>query len=209
MTSSHSPEELARLSTFVHNLLGWAYLPLNLALLVENLRGVSPGWRRYLWPGLSALFGVGLAVWIIFFQIYDHHVPPFSDPVQNQHQALGWVAGLGALVEMVRRSGRLRWAEAVWPISLVGIGLIFLVHEQHTLSAQLAHRAIAGTLALAGFAYLAPALAREEGRIMRVLGTLLLFAAAVQLIVYVEDPSAHGAPSAPEQGASPHEHQGH
>lgn len=203
MTDPPSPEELARLSTIVHNLMGWAYLPLNLVLLMESLRGVSPSWRRYLWPALSAVFGVGLAIWIFYYQV-SHHVPPFSDPLQNQHQAIGWVVAIGALVELVRRSGRLTptiaaWAEAVWPASLVGVGVIFLAHEQRSLGTLLAHLALAGTLVLAGFAYLAPVLAREGGRVARVFGTLLLFAAAVQLVVYEEEVGAHGAPPMLEQ----------
>lgn len=102
-------------------------MPPTLALFIEILRGVAQSWRRYLWPGLAARMGLGPAAWVFFHQIFTHHVPPFSDPLQNQHQSIGWIAGLGGIVELARRSGLLYavWAGAAWPVSLVGIGVTF------------------------------------------------------------------------------------
>lgn len=195
MKNAHSPEELAALSTTVHNVIGWVLLALAIALVVEIARGVTAGKLRFLWPGLGAAVGIGLAGFVFFHQWLFHGVGPFSDPVQNQHQAIGWLAGLGSLVEVFRRAGRIASPRAAvaWPFAIVGIGLVFLAHEQGTAEALLVHWALAATLILAGLAQAAPALVGDESRPLRAFGAMLLAGAALQLVVYAEEPGAHGA----------------
>lgn len=194
MKNAHSPEELAALSTLVHNVIGWVFLALAVGFLVEVVRGTSSGRARFAWPGLGAFIGIGLAVFVFFHQTQFHDVGPFDDPVQNQHQAIGWLAGIGSVIELLRRAGKVsgRWAASAWPMALVGIGVAFLVHEQGTTEALLVHWALAGTLIFAGLTQLAPVLVLEESRALRALGGLLLVGAAAQLIVYAESPGAHG-----------------
>ncbi len=194
MESSHSAAELARLSSLVHNIVGWLLLALAVVQLRETLTTLAERPVRLIWPGLGAFIGVGLALWVFFHQILTHGVGPFDDPVQNQHQAIGWLVGLGAGVELLRRKGRLRgWlASAAWGSGLVGVGVLFLVHEQHEVEALLVHWALAATLILAGLCDLSVALTGGSTRAIRVLGILILGAASVQLIVYEERTGAHG-----------------
>lgn len=203
MKNEHTPEELAALSTLVHNVLGWLMLALAITLVVEIARGVPTGRWRFAWPALGAFVGLGLSVFVFVHQRWYHDVSPLADPVQNQHQAIGLLAGAGALVELwSRRAGGVPGRiAAAWPLSLVGIGVVFLLHEQGTAEALLVHWALAGTLILSGFALAAPALVGEASRSLRMLGALLLTAAAMQLVVYEESPGAHGAHEAAAHGS--------
>lgn len=204
MANPHSPEELAALSTLIHNLLGWLLLALAVVVGLEQRRGVPTGRSRFVWPALGMLIGFGLTIYVVAHQVFTHQLSPFADPIQLQHELIGLVAGLGATLELVRRTGRLRallW-EAAWPISLVGIGVIFLAHEQGTTQALLVHWFLAASLIFAGLAPLATVLAGEPTRALRLLGALLLACASLQLIVYREHPGAHqhaGHDGSPQQ----------
>lgn len=206
MEPSHSAAELAFLSSLVHNVMGWLVLALALMQLREALAALAERPARLPWPGAGALIGVGLAIWVFFHQILTHGVGPFDDPVQNQHQAIGWIVGLGATVELLRRKGWFRgWiASSAWGASLVLVGVMFLIHEQHAVEALLVHWALAATLILAGLCEIASALTGGSTREIRVLGILILGGAAVQLVVYEEDPGAHGELPAPEADAHGH-----
>lgn len=215
MKNAHSAEDLAAVSTLVHNLIGWVFLALAIAFLIEVARGLSVGRSRFVWPGLGAAIGIGLAVWVFAHQVLTHGMGPFADPLQNQHQLIGWLAGLGSLVELLRRGGKLSglWAAGAWPTALVGIGVAFLIHEQGTTEALLVHWALAATLILAGMAQLAPLIVGEESRALRAFGGLLLLGASAQLIVYAESPGAHGGHEKPAETPAainePAAHEGH
>jgi hypothetical protein len=203
MTDPHSPEELARLSTLVHNAIGAALFALAVILIAELLRGSPASRARFAWPGLGMLIGFGLAIWVFFHQIFDHGLGPFDDPVQNQHQAIGWMAGLGSAAELFRRAGGPEWLKVGFPLGIVGVGIAFLAHEQHAIEALVVHWALAGTLVLSGLATLSALVSGEEARAMRLFGAATLLAAAVQLVVYREDPGAH----APTESAPHATHQ--
>lgn len=194
MEPSHSSTELARLSSLVHNVLGWLLLALALLQLREALTPLGGRLARLLWPGAGALIGFGLAVWVFSHQILTHGVGPFDDPLQNQHQAIGGIVAFGATGEMLRREDRIGgwFAPIVWGTSLVLVGVVFLLHEQHAIEALLIHWALAATLILAGLCDVAAALTGGTTRAIRVLGILILGGAAVQLVVYQERPDAHG-----------------
>jgi hypothetical protein len=189
----HTAEELAELSTFIHNLAGWLLFALGAAMLVEAIRGPARGRWRHAWPVLGAVIGFGLLAYIVQHMALHHRVSPLSDPMQLQHQLIGLLVGAGATVEILGRRGTIgTWSQAVWPASLVAVGVVFLLHEQATEMALLVHWALAAAIVLGGLALLAVALSREEARSLRVFGVLLLLAASVQLIVFQEEPGSHG-----------------
>lgn len=202
----HSPEELARLSTLVHNVLGWLLVILSVVLVVEIRRGVPQGGARFVWPALGATIGFGLAIWVFFHQIVSHGLGPYDDPLQNQHQAIGWLAGIGSALELARRVGASERLAFGFPLAIVGVGVAFLVHEQHDLKALVVHWALAGTLVASGCAWTAALLSGEDSRAMRLFAAFLLLASAGQLAAYREAPGAHGpAPSAaPAAGHDAH-----
>lgn len=202
MANPHSPEDLASISTFIHNLIGWVLLVLAAVNVREQRRGLGAGRARFVWPVLGMVIGFGLLSYIVLHQTLTHRVSPFADPVQLQHELIGLVGGVGATIELVRRSGRFRapqW-EAAWPLALAGIGVIFVAHEQGNVEALVVHWFLAAALSLAGLAQVAAVLSGEPARALRVFGTLLLFCAALQLVAYKEKPGAHNHPG---QGAAP------
>ncbi len=90
-------------------------------------------------------------------------------------------------------------AVPIGSLALVAIGVIFVAHEQGTERALLVHWALAATLILAGLAQAAGQIAGERG--LRMFAAMVLAAAAVQLVVYVEQPGAHGAHEAATHAA--------
>lgn len=208
MANPHSPDELAAISTFIHNLIGWVLLLLALANVVEQRRGLSAGRSRFVWPVLGTIIGFGLLGYIVLHQVLTHRISPFADPVQLQHELIGLVAGIGATVEVLRRSGRMRGAiwEAGWPLALVAIGVIFVAHEQGSVEGLVLHWFLAGALILSGLAQIAAVLSGEPTRAMRLFGVLLLLCAALQLVAYKEKPGAHNHPSnRAAHSAGPHD----
>jgi hypothetical protein len=191
--TAHSAEDLARLSTLVHNLLGIVLLALAAVLVAELLRGVPEGRARFAWPAIGAVLGFGLATWVFFHQIFSHGLGPFDDPAQNQHQAIGLLAGLGSAGEIARRAGGPDALKVGFPLGLVGVGVAFVAHEQHALEALIVHWALAATLITSGLATLSAVISGEEARAMRLFGAFALIAAAAQLVVYEEEPGAHGS----------------
>lgn len=200
---THSPEELARLSTLAHNLFGGLTFVLALRLAWEALRGVPTGWTRLLAPGLGTLLGYGLTVWVFFHQIVSHHLPPFADPRQNEHQLIGLFAGTGAIVQLLGRLGRLgAWAEAGFPVGLIATAGAFAAHEQGTVEILVVHGFLAESLLLSGIAGLC-ALSAGDARPWRLAAALLLLSSAVQLLSYEEAPGAHGGHGSREETHQP------
>ena len=199
MANPHTAEELAQLSTLVHKIAGVLLLVIAGGIIVETMRGMATGRWRYAWPALGVFVGLGLTAWVVLHMIFTHRVSPFAVPAQVQHQVIGLFAGVGSLVELVRRKkgrdGR-AW-RAAFPIGLIGVGVAFVVHEQGTTEALLVHWALAGTVIFAGMALLAAALSGEAAKAVTLLGALLLAGAAAQLVAYRESPGAHGEHGAP------------
>ncbi len=211
MANPHTAEELAQLSTLIHNLAGWLFGALAIVMLIETLRGVPRTRMRYLWPALGAVIGWGLTIYVFLHMTLTHRVSPFAVPAQVQHQLIGLAVGLGALAELLRRrrlSENRAWRGA-FPLTTIVVGVIFLAHEQGTTDALLVHWALAGTLILAGMALLAPILAGEEAKSLRIFAALVLLGAAAQLILFKEEPGAHGGHAAPPASAMPPPPGGH
>ena len=206
MANPHTPEELAWLSTLVHNLAGWLLILLSAAMLVETMRGVPKGRLRYAWPGLGMVIGLGLTVYVFLHMRLHHEVSPFAVPAQVQHQLIGLCLGLGATAEFLRRRWRSehRLWKAAWPLGIIGVGVAFLVHEQGTFRALAVHWALAGTLLLGGLALLAVVLSGEEAKTMRILAVLVLAGAAAQLVMFREEPGAHGGHGMPPMPGMEH-----
>jgi hypothetical protein len=215
MAHPHSPEELAELSTLIHNFAGWLFAVLAIVMLIEMLRGVPRGRARYVWPGIGAFIGVGLATYVFLHMSLYHRVSPFAVAAQVQHQLIGLAVGAGSVAELLRRwrrSEHRAWRSA-FPLAVVAVGVIFLAHEQGTFDALIVHWALAGTLILAGLALLAPELAGDAAASLRAFAVLVLLGGAAQLVFFEEAPGAHGdhAGGATTQPTSPmrDDHGGH
>ena len=215
MANPHTPEELAALSTLVHNIAGWMFAVLAIVLLIELLRRTPRGRGRYLWPAIGMTIGFGLTAFVFFHQWLYHRISPFAVPVQVQHQLIGLAVGLGGLAELLRRrrNSESRLWRAAFPLAVVAVGIIFLAHEQGTFDALIVHWALAGTLIIAGLALMAPELAKEPALSMRVFAVLILLGGAAQLILFREEPGAHGshgaAPPAMAPMTAPADHVAH
>lgn len=195
IANPHSPVELANLSMLVHYVMGWLLLFISLIQLFEAVWGFRTQGRRYLWPVLGILTGFGFMLYIFLHMLFYHQTSPFILAVQNQHQLIGVLVGTGATIELLSRIDKLKGKLPLlaWPIAVIGVAIILLMHPQSSLELLIIHVALSASLILSGLSQIAFTLSKEEGQSMRILGILLLAAAAIQLVLYQEKPSAHAA----------------
>ena len=192
--TSHSPQEMRRLSDLGHRVEG-VLLALVGLLTILGDAGIA-GWAATAWPILLLVAGVALL--ILIYPLY----PPsdwsliWRDPQQRQHTIMAAAVALAGTAELLRARGAL-WGY-VWPGALLLIGALFLIHTQHgqgsaVVRAVLLHRVLGGTIFAAGLFRLAEVI---TGRgTFALLWPLLLLAAAAQLLIYREPAGAFEAES--------------
>jgi hypothetical protein len=192
----------AAYSTFAHRLVGVILFAVSVAAGSEALGVISGVWR-YLWPVLLVIAGVFIPSFILW-ATHRYHVPfarLWADSQQRQHFALSTFIFIGGLAELIRLRGLLpSLAGLVLPVMLGLIGYLFISHTQHgtaeaVAKATLAHRLLGGTLILAGLARGVAVATGIHSGVVGLSWTLLLLAAAIQLVLYREPEGAYSANS--------------
>lgn len=202
---AHAGQHVA-LSNLAHRVVGVLLAAVSIAAVLGVVGVLGGGWR-YLWPAL--LIAVGLFVpSFVLWAAREHQVPPavvLTDPQQRQHFLLSALLLLGGLGEALGRGGVLPGVMGLlWPAVLIVIGYLFTVHTQHGTTpavqrAVRAHRWLGGTLLLSGAARLIEIVQGGKDGAGSLVWIILLFAAAVQFMIYHE----------PEGAYTPAERHGH
>ena len=195
--TSHSPQEMRRLSDLGHRVEG-VLLALVGLLAALGDAGIA-GWAPTAWPILLLVAGVALLI-----LIYPLHPPSdwpliWRDPQQRQHTIMAAAVALAGTAELLRAgsTGSALWGY-IWPGALLLIGALFLIHTQHgqgttVARAVLLHRVLGGTIVPAGLLRLVEVI--TGAGIFALLWPLLLLAAAAQLLIYREPAGAFEAES--------------
>lgn len=198
MIPYHTPAELRQFSNLGHLVEGILLGAVALFALAQAFGHLRTGRARYLFPGLLVTAGLFLPAMLLVHPtlkiMWAHARITLADLQQKQHFAMALLL-LGSGIAEVFAVRRRRGLRAVWPIALMVIGVLFLVHPQHGTDeamrvAGLIHRWL-GLLCIASGATLLLGLRREKYRWPRIVAPVLLLIAAALLIVYREPPGAY------------------
>lgn len=195
----------------IHKLSAGILLAIVGPLLAAEAGVLRGAWTKYI-LGTGALL---MGAFLVLDPIVFHGGSFGAEGVQ--HQIQGAVAAAVGVVELARGSGRLQargWG-LLLPIGLVAVGVMFAAHTQHStasMRAQLAlHRILGVTVVLMAIVRAVDVLGWAKSNWARIGWLLLGLGIALQLFLYAEDPSGHGAmpmPHDPIPAASP-PHQAH
>lgn len=145
-------------SEFNHRVAGLFMMVIGAAELSQALRFSSPFWARLLLPGVLGLTGIFLLIWS------DHEAWPVGslslaqtlfggDHEILQHKTYGLCALVTALIEILRRSGRVRhpaWMVPLPAFAILGGWMLFdHSHGTHPAAENISlHHAVMGTMAI-------------------------------------------------------------
>jgi len=188
--TSHTPEEMRRLSNLGHIVEGALFAIVGLLALLSKLDAFT--WPSSAWPLLVLISGI-----LLLLLLYPRH--PFSDwPLiwrdaqQRQHTIIAFAIAIAGVAELLRSA--LPALSYVWPAAIILTGGLFLFHAQHGTSEAAAkavwqHRALGTTLIVAGLLNLFEI--ATGVRFAAILWPIALLIAAVQLLLYREPAGAY------------------
>jgi hypothetical protein len=199
----HSAEEMRQISNLAHVLEG-AVLGIAAAIAFLQARSPAPsGSRRYAWQALIATAGLVLLGYLL---VPYHGVSlareqweyVWTDPQQRQHLAMALLLMVGGGCELLTATGvvtQRAWRFG-WPLGLVGIGALFVIHQQHGTTdavarAEMIHRVLGATLVITGLLAAAAARSSPSRPTWARLWPLTLLVVALLLVIYREPEGAH------------------
>lgn len=203
MSPFHSPSELRDLSTLTHWVFGYVLL-LATILAALQVTGVVKSRRfAYAWPALVVAAGGIVVPYLLVHHGLDNVGRTWrymrADPQQTQHLVMGVLLIAAGVTEVIRtaRSSAPRWVDFGWPVVLVVIGYMFLVHPQHGMpeamrAAARFHRVLGTSLVFAGLLR-GFGVFRESMRLVTAAWLVPLLVASLLLVTYREPPGAYEA----------------
>lgn len=205
MNPFHTPAELRDLSNLGHIVEGVLLAAVAVLALAQAFGHLQKGRARYLWPGLLMMAGLFLPALIFTHPTLEimlaHASAILSDRQQQQHLAIAvllFSSGIAEALAIRRSAPTLR---AVWPITLVATGVLFLLHPQHgtgdaVLMATRIHRWLGVACIASGVIRAIELRFNARARWARATWPLLLLLAATLLAIYREPPGAFEPPTA-------------
>lgn len=205
MTTYHTAAELRHLSNVGHVVEGLLLAGVAMLALAQAFGHLQTGRARYLWPALLLAAGLFLPALIFThptLAIMRAHLSVIvGDPQQRQHLFMAAVllcSGIAEVVAIHRDKPALRM---VWPIALVAIGVLFLLHPQHGTGdavrlATTIHQWVGSISIASGIIRAIDLRFAARARWSRVTWPILLLVAAILLAIYREPPGAYEPPIA-------------
>ncbi len=197
-----------------HWMAGVVMIVVAVSLLLHELGIVASKRVPLVLPIAIILFGLQA---IFDVQLHGSAVPKDYAAETRQHTLQGAITLAVGIVELLRRLGRLRhrlWT-FVFPVAIVPVAVVFLMHAQHASAAPMLalfvqHRTFGVILLFmaAAFALAETRLPRAEA--FRIVFSVLLALLGVQWVVYTEGGGSHAGTSSPAAtDPPPASHGGH
>jgi hypothetical protein len=204
----HTAAEMQLYSNFAHSVEGLIVLAAGVLALVQAQRGLR---QRHVWPVLVLVAGgflgtVLLLPWHGPAMADDQWAFVFNDPQQRQHLLIALLLVLGGSGELARRRYPAGWLRGILPLVLLGLGAVFLLHQQHGDSAAVAravlvHQCLGAVFAMAGLASLISEF-KPAARWAAMTWPLALILAGLLLFTYREPSGAYHPPATYEPHGS-------
>lgn len=135
MIPYHTPAELRQFSNLGHVVEGILIGAVALVALAQAFGYFRTGRARYVLPGLLIAGGLFLPAMLLvhptFEVMWAHAKIALADLQQRQHFAMALLLLGSGVAETFTIQRRRPWFPVVWPIALMMIGTLFLVHPQH------------------------------------------------------------------------------
>jgi len=188
---SHTAEEMRRLSNLGHVVEGVLLAAVGVLALLSNT-GVA-AWGATVWRLLALLAGVALL--LILYP--PHPVSEWGliwrDPQQRQHTLIAILVLIAGIAEIVGANAGVPILGYIWPIALMIIGTLFMIHTQHghgeaVHQAVFRHRLLGMTMIVAGLLRLLEIILPSN--VLAILWPVALLIAAFQLLIYREPAGA-------------------
>lgn len=132
LSALHTPEEMQKLSHIGHWVEGGLLATVAVIALLEAL-----GFLRVqlIWQSVILVAGI----FLIFFLLLHHGFDKLKlvwnliskDAQQRQHLLMAFLLCVAGLSEIISKKYNVYILSYVWPVSLLIIGIMFLIHEQH------------------------------------------------------------------------------
>lgn len=208
MIPYHTPAELRRFSNIGHVVEGILLGAVALVVFAQAFGYFRARRARYILPGILVVAGLFLPAMILVHPtleiMWAHARVTLADLQQKQHLAMAALLLGSGIAEAYAIRYRQPWLRTVWPVALMVIGILFLIHPQHGAGeavrvAGMIHRWL-GFLCIASGAAFLLEIRLAKQRWTRIVGSVLLLLVAVLLAVYREPPGAlehsdvHAAP---------------
>lgn len=193
----HSVEEMQQLSNLGHWIEGGLFAIIAIIALLQAYGVIK---TPLLWQSIILIAGLFLIGFLIFHHGFNKLPLVWSllikDPQQRQHlliAALLSVAGLALIAGKMRDISFLNYS---WPLALLIIGIMFLVHEQHGTNeavqwAQKIHRYLGIILIAVAVFNVFSILFSHQYRWLSYVWPILLAITAIFLLLYREPKGAY------------------
>lgn len=172
-----------------HHIAGVAVIGLAVISFIEESKGEKAGWIRYIWPSLMLAMGVAIIGWSDPGTWPDGPKPLSQDFEAVQHKLFALLALALAVIELLRRWGKLthRAWSYVFSVTMIVAGSFLLFHQgEHAHIVHLQHLAMGSVGVSVGLVQ-----AANNGKPIRNwfrlhLYSLLILALGFLLLFYVE-----------------------
>jgi len=197
----HTPEELRQLSNYAHWIEGAIFLTVALILFLQVTGRMKARKADLLWPSL--ILGAGL---FLLVYIFIHHAPDefglvwqviLTDPQQRQHVIMAMLLTIAAILQLfyVLKKLSFSWIPYAWPLVLISIGILFILHPQHGTREAIAYmkpyHTVLGAVVLLTGTTVAFAVKKHTSKVLRLAAIGLLTLSALLLLFYREPVGAY------------------
>ncbi len=215
MNPFHTPEELQYFTSLAHWLEGGILGIVVIVAFLQIVGLLKIKKAQLIWSLAILIAGAFLVPYMLLHhgldRIKDSWIYIINDPEQRQHLIMGillMIAGAAELLFALKPMIAKVW-NFIFPVSLIVIGIMFMVHNQHGTSEvvhQLVvyHRYLGSMLILSGLAK-AISIWKENIKIFQYLWILFLLITSIMLISYKEPNISYNTqPDNKEQTQTPH-----
>ncbi|MEO7989279.1 MAG: hypothetical protein ABI663_07040 [Chryseolinea sp.] len=194
----HTVEEMRQLSNLGHWIEGALFILIGVIALLQTVGVVKE--TRVTWQTIVLAAGLFLVSYLLLHHGFNNLPRIWSmvlkDSQQRQHLLIAVLLTVAGLLQIISKMKGMDLLQYGWPVALLLIGILFLVHEQHGSSdavewAQRIHRYLGLLLMLVSIAFTLDILLGHRHRWLALSWPVLITLCGLFLILYREPPGSY------------------